>query len=263
MLRCPVCHTDLKQIEQRFECMNHHSFDIAKNGSVYLSKTHSLKERGDNKLQIEARHQFLQKDHYKLFKDSLVEVLSEYPHTNILDIGCGEGYYTQAMAEAFENDTIYGLDLSKEAIHFASKSKNDIQYMISNSHDLPFVDKRVDVITALFTPLYLEEIIRVLKPTGYLITVQAGNKHLLEMKERLYDKVILNDEKAVQDIKLTRIKTLRLSQRLYLDKESKNQLLMMTPYYYTSPQDKVQAFLDEEKCDLTISAVINVYQRKP
>ncbi len=263
MLRCPVCHKTLTQNDKQFTCDSHHSFDVSKNGSVYLSKSHSLKMRGDNKLQIEARHKFHQKDHYKLIKETLVQILSEYEFSNCLDIGCGEGYYTDFIAKSFPSVEIYGLDLSKEAIHFAAKKDKHVQYIIANNKELPFVDHRIDMVTALFTPIYLEEILRVLKPYGYLITVQAGTKHLYELKEQLYENVILNDEKRLQNPKLIMVENQRISQRIHLDKESKNQLLEMTPYFYTSPQDKVKEFLKLEEIDLTLSVVISIYQRQP
>lgn len=263
MLKCPVCLAPLIQNGQQFVCENSHSFDIAKNGSVYLSKSHTHKERGDNKLQIEARHQFHQKDHYHLIKDTLKQFLEEIPFNNLLDCGCGEGYYTNFIADTFTDKTIYGLDLSKEAIHYASKQKSNVQYIIANNNDLPFIDKRCDVITALFTPFYLEEIIRVLKPYGYFITVQAGARHLIELKEELYENVILNEEKRIFDPKLKMVQSQRVSQRIHLDKESKNQLLEMTPYYYTSSKDKVTAFMELDEFDVTIYAVISIYQRQP
>ena len=36
-----------------------------------------------------------------------------------LDLGCGEGYYTRGLKEIFSLDTIYGLDISKEAINLS------------------------------------------------------------------------------------------------------------------------------------------------
>ncbi len=263
MLKCPVCNNVMNRNNQQFICENNHSFDIAKNGSVYLSTHHTHKERGDNKFQIEARHKFHQKDHYHLIKETLKQFLEEISFNSLLDLGCGEGYYTNYIAETFTEQNIYGLDLSKEAIHIASKQKRNVQYVIANNNDLPFIDHRIDVITALFTPLYLDEIKRVLKPYGYLITVQAGARHLLELKEELYENVILNEEKRIQDPKFKLIQSQRVSQRLHLDKESKNQLLEMTPYYYTSPKDKVSAFLKKDEFDVTIYAVVTIYQKQP
>ncbi len=263
MLRCPVCHKTLTQNDHQFICDSHHSFDISKNGSVYLSKTHSHKTRGDNKLQIEARHHFHQNDHYKIIKETLIQSLSEYPFNSLLDLGCGEGYYTDYISHTFPQAQVYGLDLSKEAIHFASKSHSNVQYIIGNSKDLPFIDNRVDIVTALFTPFYIDEIVRVLKPYGYFFIVQAGSHHLYELKANLYDNVILNEEKRLYHPKLRMVESQRISQRIHLDKSSKNQLLEMTPYYYTSPKDKVDSFLNLDDCDVTINVVISIFQRLP
>lgn len=263
MLRCPVCHEDLRPENKRFICNNQHAYDRAKDGSLFLNKQHSHKARGDNKLQIQARHDFHALDHYKLIKDTLIQVLSEHRFSSLLDCGCGEGYYTNELKDAFPRVDIYALDLSKEAIHLASKQHKDIQYIIGTNNDLPFTDRSFGCITSIFSPFYLDEIYRALLPSGIFVVVQPGSHHLFELKEKLYENVLLNKDKQVEDARFLRIDKHRIQQRVHLDKKTKNQLLKMTPYFYTSSKDAIEKFLELDELCVTISALISVYRRQP
>lgn len=263
MLRCPVCKQALNKMNTNFQCVNKHNFDIAKDGSLYLLKTHTHKQRGDNKEQMIARHQFLNQNHYQIIKDTLIEILSEIKMENCCDVGCGEGYYTNALSKAFDSTQFYGCDLSKEAIHMAAKDSSHAQFIIANNTELPFIDHRFDVVTALFTPYYPNEIQRILKPYGYFIVVQPASSHLIELKEELYEKVILNDEMCTLDAPFEKQNVYRISKRLHLDKTSKNLLLQMTPYFYTSPKDKIEALLEKESLSLSLNVIITLFQFKP
>lgn len=106
-LRCPLCGKPLRLDGGSYRCENRHSYDCAKSGYVNLldSSRKRSKIPGDNKLMSAARRDFLNKGYYEPLSDALNSVclarLSGSSSPVILDAGCGEGYYTSRLAEAF------------------------------------------------------------------------------------------------------------------------------------------------------------------
>ncbi len=95
-----------------------------------------------------------------------------------LDVGCGDGFFSQALnARGYE---VTGLDLSEVALRRARKSCPGAAFLSQDtSQRFPFDDRAFDVawcsehLEHLFSPLAtLKEIFRVLKPGGRaLVTV--------------------------------------------------------------------------------------------
>ena len=138
------------------------------------------------------RKNYLNQGYYDVILNEVVNYIKahRHPQMQILDLGCGEGYYTYRMQQELNDDSIiYGLDISKDGIQMASKYTKDIYWIVGNSKNIPLVDHSLDVITALFTVVKDSEIKRCLKEDGYMIHVTANNKHLIEFKELIYDEV--------------------------------------------------------------------------
>ncbi|MEG2266271.1 MAG: methyltransferase, partial [Acinetobacter sp.] len=98
LLMCPVCREQLKLNERTWRCDNQHSYDVAKQGYVNLhvvQHKHS-KNPGDTPESVQARRTFLSAGHYAPLQQAVVEKIRELRIENLLDIGCGEGYYTNA-----------------------------------------------------------------------------------------------------------------------------------------------------------------------
>ena len=103
MFICPICKSKLNIENRSYRCENNHSFDIAKQGYVNLlpaNKKHSAAP-GDDKLMVVARNNFLSLGYYSHLKETLENLCDKYSDedVNILDCGCGEGYYTQGVYE--------------------------------------------------------------------------------------------------------------------------------------------------------------------
>lgn len=61
-----------------------------------------------------------------------------YPK-QILDIGCGTGFVTQGLAEAFSSSEIYALDLSEEMLKQLKKNVPSAVPILADASKLPFV----------------------------------------------------------------------------------------------------------------------------
>lgn len=243
MLICPICHHVLMQERNSYICIQRHCFDIAKSGYVNL-RPGNHKGSGDDREMVQARTFFLNTGHYQLFQQTLIDLVKSAEPSVLADVGCGEGYYTDAMAHAFSNCEVYGFDVSKSALQHASKQNSKIHYILASLANLPLSDESVDIITDVFAPVDAKSFYRALKPGGTLIKAGPGKAHLLEMKQVLYDKVYENDDIIQEYEGFHHEERILKSQRIELSSKQEIQaLFQMTPYYWKSPK-KTAAILN-------------------
>ena len=254
MLKCPKCNEKLIKIDKSFKCINNHTYDIAKQGYVNLylkNKTNS----GDNGLMVKARTAFLENDDYDFMRQN---VKDKIPYDSLyVDAGCGQGYYTKEFAcNAKES---YGIDLSKEAILYASKQDKKTQYVVGSLFNMPFYDESIDVVTSIFVPLGQEEIHRILKKEGTWIVVGPGPKHCLELKERLYDSVYENElpEETIDGFEM--VSREMISQKNYV--EDIWSLLEMTPYRYKTDPKALETIRNCEGFEVTFEFIITTWRK--
>ena len=143
---CPQCQQPLIQEPQRWYCDNRHSFDKAKQGycNLLLAQNKRSKLPGDTNDMVQARKRFLSKGLYQPVAEQIASWLLETPHTgqlNILDAGCGEGYYTdylqQQLATKQVQNHVTGIDISKFAVKAAATRNKAITWFVANSAHLP------------------------------------------------------------------------------------------------------------------------------
>ena len=203
LLRCPLCAQPLDRQDTRYLCPRGHSFDRAAAGYVHLlpaNKLHS-KDPGDDKAMAAARNRFLSGGYYDPLRDALTRLALAYApdRAQILDAGCGEGYYSaalfQALLQAGKHPRMAGVDLSKHALRRAAKRQGSIEFAVASVYDLPVADQQIDLLVNCFSPLALEEFLRVLRPGGLYCYVVPGARHLWELKQVLYDTPYPNEEK--------------------------------------------------------------------
>lgn len=240
MYRCPLCQHPLERDGQQWCCDLGHSFDIAKQGYVNLLPVQNKRSKspGDNADMMQARRDFLNAGYYQKLSDLLNQLFIDYLATdspsNLLDLGCGEGYYTARLQSALSSVTsaqIWGLDISKEAIRYAAKRDKNIQFCVASAYDLPFPDQIFDGILRIYAPSLASEIVRVSKPGGWLITVQPAANHLMELKQAIYRQPQAHDETPELIEGFTLIKRHKLSYHMTLDNEADRlNLINMTPF---------------------------------
>ena len=196
---CPLCHAPLTRAEKTFICPLGHQFDRAKEGYVNLLPVQHKRSRdpGDSAEMMQARRAFLDAGHYQPLRDAVVDLLRQYlteGASAMLDIGCGEGYYTATFADvaAGKGAETYGLDVSKVAIRAAAKRYSAVTFCVASSHRLPFEEASMDAVVRIYAPCKAEELARVVKPGGWVITVTPGPRHLLGLKGLIYDEVHLH-----------------------------------------------------------------------
>lgn len=245
-LVCPVCRGALGSDSRRLLCENGHSFDLAKSGYCNLLRSVKKSTHGDNRDMIRARRDFLSLGYYGFLADAVASAVSSVfsDGGTLLDAGCGEGYYTERVLSLLRDKDLHaiGVDISKDACEAAKKRIPSLSVVTASLYDLPIEDASVDILLLLFSPFAKEEISRVLKRGGYLITAFPERRHLFGLKSLLYDTPYENTPMplALDGYELTDERLVEKN-AVISGENAIQSLFMMTPYYYrTRPEDKAR-----------------------
>lgn len=263
-LRCPLCKQSLQLNSQGLACENRHQFDRAKDGYFNLlpvQNKHS-REPGDAKEQLQARRQFLQAGFFDSLKQCLQGLIPADTQT-LLDIGCGEGYFTRGFAEALPHVQVYGIDIAKAGVRLAAKSAQDKSrhlFAVASSFDLPFADHSMDVVTRIYAPSKDAELWRVIKPNGLLVIVTPAEQHLLELRRRIYREVRPHQHPSTPQ-GFEECEQHRLTGDLLVNAPDLcAALLAMTPFAWRLPED-LRAGVIKEGIKDSQDFMISLYRR--
>ncbi|EHG6167644.1 23S rRNA (guanine(745)-N(1))-methyltransferase [Escherichia fergusonii] len=263
---CPLCHQSLTQTQTSYVCPQRHQFDVAKEGYVNLLPVQHKRSRdpGDSAEMMQARRTFLDAGHYLPLREAIVAILTEQLSKNasaILDIGCGEGYYTHAFADAVPAVTTYGLDVSKVAIRAAAKRYSQVKFCVASSHRLPFADACMDAIIRIYAPCKAEELARVVKPGGLVITATPGPHHLMELKGLIYEQVRLHDPHTEVLEGFNLVKGISLSYPMHLKGSEAVALLQMTPFAWRAKTEVWEELATKAIFDCQTDFNLHIWQR--
>lgn len=263
MYQCPLCQASLAAQERSWRCSNGHSFDIAREGYVNLLPVQQKKslQPGDNTEMMQARRAFLQAGHYQPLSDAANALLAQHCHAvPVLDIGCGEGYYSARLSAALAAP-VYGLDISKTAIRYAAKRYPDLHWCVASSYQLPFQTGQFGGLLRIYAPSQAEEMARVTQPGGWLLTVSPAPEHLLEFKQQAYQQVRLHSAeiKAETGFRHQQRQRLQLAWQAP-DATAMQQLIEMTPLAYKLNQTQQDNLLGELK-PVQLDFYLDLYQR--
>ncbi|RLV61149.1 23S rRNA (guanine(745)-N(1))-methyltransferase [Parashewanella curva] len=255
---CPICESSLKLDNRTWRCSQNHCFDIAKEGYVNLLPVQKKKSKdpGDNQLMMQARREFLNQGHYQFLSDRVNVLLEEHlkNHATMLDLGCGEGYYTGRLAEALQVKSlqIYGLDISKVAVRYGAKRYKDITFCVASAFDTPFAPQSLDAVLRIYAPSKLEELKRIIKPGGVLLTVSAGPIHHWFLKTVIYKEPKPHPEETDNLDGFELIFSERLQQKINLkQKDDIENFLNMTPYAWKLDDSQKQQLCQQGlECEL-------------
>ncbi|MDQ8935202.1 putative RNA methyltransferase [Acinetobacter rudis] len=265
LLMCPICDSALQQEGKRWYCEHNHSYDVAKQGYVNLhvvQHKHS-KQPGDTPQSVEARRAFLSAGFYAPLQQAVVQRLHQLRVENLLDIGCGEGYYTSAMqAEVMQ---CVAVDIAKNAVQIAAKLNSKVTWVVATGAVLPVLDECIDVCSSLFSPIPEAEILRVLKPKGYLLVVTPATDHLYAMREALFDQVSPHQpEKFIAQLQdnFDLVEQQVIDADLHLNQQQLGQLIAMTPYAYKAKAERREALQQRDMLDVKASFQLYLFQKK-
>ncbi len=265
---CPICGKTLTRGEKSFSCIKRHSFDLAKQGYVNLLPVQNKKSLhpGDTKEMLLARREFLNSGIYMPICSSVTEtaykLLKNTANPQIVDIGCGEGYYTTAIKNTVKGCSCMGIDISKDAVKMACSRDKEIVWAVATAGCLPVADNSTELITAMFSLISKDEYTRILKKGGYIIEVIAGNNHLIELKHIIYDDVYKQDKKpAYISDSFKEISREEQEFSFTLDNAQLKNLLMMTPHLWRIKKENREKLEQTENLTLTAHYWIRVLKK--
>ncbi len=259
---CPICRENLTLVESSLKCNNRHSFDLAKFGYVNLAP--QIKQSANyDKENFQNRQQILEAGFYQAILEAVSDLLATNPSAKIvLDIGCGEGFYSRKLQESHSGKTFYAFDISKDSVQIAAKSEPNwaVNWFVGDLARLPIKDASMDILLDIFSPANYGEFRRVLSKDSILIKVIPTENHLKEIRQRIQDQ-LTNKDYSNQEIKnhFQEHFTILSSQTASLTKtitaEQLQALLSMTPLLFHIDQSKIDW---SQLTEITIEAEILV-----
>ena len=243
---CPICQENLTLVESSLKCNNRHSFDLAKFGYVNLAP--QIKQSANyDKENFQNRQQILEAGFYQAILEAVSNLLaSSKTATTILDIGCGEGFYSRKLQENHPEKTFYAFDISKDSVQIAAKSEPNwaVNWFVGDLARLPIKDASMDILLDIFSPANYGEFRRVLSKDGILIKVIPTKNHLKEIRQKVQDQ-LTNKDYSNQDIKnhfqehFTILSNQTASLTKPITAEQLQALLSMTPLLFHIDQSKI------------------------
>ena len=259
---CPICQENLTLVETSLKCYNHHSFDLAKFGYVNLAP--QIKQSANyDKENFQNRQQILEAGFYQAILEGTSDLLAtKLSAKTVLDIGCGEGFYSRRLQETHPDKTFYAFDISKDSVQIAAKSEPNwaVNWFVGDLARLPINDTSMDILLDIFSPANYGEFRRVLSQNGILIKVVPTENHLKEIRQMVQEQLTKKDY-SNKDIKehFQEHFSIQSSQIASLTKpitaEQRQALLSMTPLLFHVDQSKIDW---SQLTEITIEAEILV-----
>ena len=272
ILKCPVCHGVLTVAAAVATCEAGHSFDRARSGylNLLLPNQRSSPEPGDSPDMLRSRRAILQSGIYDPMADAVnaavQQAIRERGDARIADLGCGEGFFLDRLKRSLgPGPEFYGVDISRAGVKMATSYDRTVTWIVASLHESPFLPGSLDVALSMFAPIAADDVKRVLRPGGFLITATPGPDHLDALRAIIYPSVVphtpvptaLADDQAFTLVQSTRARaTAAVNSR-----EDVMNLLAMTPYYWNISLETKARVEACERLEFTVDVSVNVFRR--
>ncbi|WP_155969581.1 putative RNA methyltransferase [Streptococcus ruminantium] len=241
---CPYCRQVLGLDQNSLRCSNRHTFDIAKQGYVNLAP--QVKQSANyHKSSFENRQSFLEQGYYDHLYQVLEGKIAELRLQSVLDIGCGEGFYSRKLAQKMNLD-ILAFDISKDSVLLAARtdSTKAVKWFVGDLTKLPIQDKTIDGILDIFSPANYQEFTRVLKEGGTVFKLVPGPNHLKELRhlaQKQLRKESYDNREIVDHFKsyMGQIEEILVSRTLPISQAHAQVLADMTPLFFQVDQSQL------------------------
>lgn len=259
VLQCPNCQAEMVAINgNSLTCQNGHSFDLAKNGTLYFLPKQMKSEY--TKAMLVHRRAFLEAGFFQPFLTEIAQQIT--PDSRVLDVGCGEGTPINQLQAQVPAQYI-GFDISKPAIQLASDYLTAGWFCVADLARMPFADQSLDTVLNIFSPSQYQEFKRVLKPGGQLIKIIPNAGYLHELRELLYQGQAKEnyDHSPVLHLfeqHFTTFETKQIQQKMPLTATTLQDLLAMTPLTWSATPEQLAAITLTELPEISLDVTILV-----
>ena len=178
-LACPSCGQALSRTGDDFACANRHWVNVNRKGclNVLSSQVDSCYDAD----LFAARRRVFDEGCYDAVV-AAIEALLPAGNQRILDAGCGDGWYLNALLSRHESWCGAGVDISRDAILQATNLPCTALWVVGDLRRLPFADGSFTAVLDVLTPANYDEFRRILVPEGLLIKVYPGSGYLQELR---------------------------------------------------------------------------------
>ena len=265
---CPKCTGKLNISDTGTAvCANGHCYDRSRYGYYNLLMSNEGGVHGDNHKMVEARRKFLDGGGYLPLCNELARICAKhFPGGAFVDIGCGEGYYTErviaAISESGKCVGPLGFDISKDAIRYAARRCRGVSFAVASAYRMPIATGSISMAMNVFSPLAAEETARILRTGGIFVMAIPGEEHLFGLKRALYDTPYKNQPQDTDIKGFKLIDKSHIRYPLLLDSAEKiASLFMMTPYAYRTPRESAERVLKMDSLFCEAEFIILVYEK--
>ncbi len=277
---CPLDGESLTAGNGSLVCPNGHSYDISARGHVNLLPVQFKKSRdpGDSKSMVAARRRVLDAGLFDPLADAVCETLGEALEASeddaplLVDAGCGEGFYSARLATYLRGrmtdraPRVLGVDISKWAVMAAAKRSKDVAWVVASNKRLPLPQGAVTAIASLFGFETWADWAALQNSGQFVAVVDAGPRHLLELREIIYPEVQLHappshEEAAAVGYELQAESTCGFERKVE-DASLLIDLLEMTPHGRKSGADARGRVKALSSLSLSFDAVIRLFRRR-
>lgn len=178
-LACPVCGAALTRSGDDFTCEKRHRVNVNRKG--YLNVLSAQVDSCYDADLFAARRRVFDAGYYDAVVEAIESLLAAGDH-RILDAGCGDGWYLNALLTRREGWCGAGIDISRDAILQATNLPCTALWVVGDLRRLPFRDGSFTTVLDVLTPASYDEFRRVLAPDGLLVKVYPGSGYLRELR---------------------------------------------------------------------------------
>lgn len=178
-LSCLICHTPFKRTGDDLTCTAKHHLNVNRKGCLNV-----LSQQVDSCYDaalFDARRRVFAAGCYDAVVSAIESLLPAGTH-RLLDAGCGDGWYLNALLSRHGMWCGAGVDISRDAILRATDLPCTALWCVADLRRLPFSDSSFTAVLDILTPASYDEFRRVLAPDGLLIKVYPGSSYLKELR---------------------------------------------------------------------------------
>jgi 23S rRNA (guanine745-N1)-methyltransferase len=181
------------------------------------------KQPGDSAKAVAARRRLHDRGVTAPLLAGIAQILGATPADNILDAGCGEGFYAGNIAK-MSGCGAAGIDISTPAIDAAARRYPECLWIAANADRfIPFVDGSFSKVVSVTARMNAPEFRRVLRDDGRLLVAVPAPEDLIELRGRGRDRVERTVESFAKEFEL--VQRDRVTTAAELDIEAVDDLL--------------------------------------
>lgn len=256
---CPYCKEKMHIEDSSLRCINNHTFDVTKKGTINFIISTKIKEsKIYNEELFSSRRKFIEKEYYKQVYELIASDINKLNLNNIkiLDLGCGEGIHSINILKKIKNNYKYfGFDYSKDAINLASDYNSSNRfYFDGDVNNIPIATNSIDVIIDFLSPYSESEVKRVLKKGGLFIKIAPSSNYLIELRNASGLEKYQKQQEIIENLSkyFKNIVTENYKETFKIEKNDVENLIGMTPLKLKTTDLKI----DKITIDLNVYKVI-------